>query len=582
MRLKMKLSGLLTFLVAAFAMQSCTDTRRADALLSRADSLMETDADSARRLLVKDSAMICSSGRAARMWYALSRAEADDKRYVTHTSDSAISAAAEYYSDNGTPLQRIRAYYLLGRVNCDLRLYGRALSAFKKALSVKSDEDSVINRYKARAATWAGHVYEEKGLHNDALRYNKMSYANAVRSGESDLEVYSLRDIGRSYSYLKKNKIAIPYYLRAAGTAESLHDGYLYSMVMEELASIYMEEGLLEKAREALSAPFYKTNNQDIASHYFIWAMYFERTGQLDSALIYNKLGMAYGDMPSNRDVSRDLAQICIRAGKRDEAMKYYDMYFLYADSLKSYEPKETSDLLSHVEQMLDVERENTALANAKTRLIAILSVVSLIVMAVVFAAVRYYANTKRRIREQQKRVKAHFNRQHESDVQSIARNEERIACLEKELSMSNEKLTELGKSLMRNEAELLSKRNEQIRFEQKRRAMLETDFTETDIYKLYHNPATTPSKGDYHNLIQTLDKTYSDFTFRLKEFYPDITENEMWICCMIKTGLSSKEICNISPYSFSSVSMAKSRLYSKIFNEKGSAKKFDSFVKDF
>lgn len=48
-----------------------------------------------------------------------------------------------------------------------------------------------------------------------------------------------------------------------------------------------------------------------------------------------------------------------------------------------------------------------------------------------------------------------------------MKRNEERIAQLETELSVSNEKLTEIRKSLMRNEAEMLAKQNEHMLFKE-------------------------------------------------------------------------------------------------------------------
>ena len=78
------------------------------------------------------------------------------------------------------------------------------------------------------------------------------------------------------------------------------------------------------------------------------------------------------------------------------------------------------------------------------------------------------------------------------------------------------------------------------------------------------------------------MNKAYDGFTFRLKDLYPNISDLELWICCMVKAGLTAKEICNISAYSFSSLSMAKSRLYAKMLNKKGSAKAFDAFISGF
>ena len=141
---------LLLLPVAVFV--SCGRDGRMRDVLRTADSLLETRPDSALELLRRDSAAFASAGRAVRMGSVLTRTEAEDKLYVTHRSDSAILLAAEYFSRRGPEVQSVRAWYLLGRVYYDMKLYGRALSAFDNALAVKTDSDSVVCRYKALCA----------------------------------------------------------------------------------------------------------------------------------------------------------------------------------------------------------------------------------------------------------------------------------------------------------------------------------------------------------------------------------------------------------------------------------------------
>lgn len=572
---------ILPFLLLCATFFSCRDGGRTESLLRTADSLMEEHPDSALTILRRDSLEICRSGKDYRLWYALSRTEADDKCYILHVSDSTMRAAANYYDSHGSALQRVRADYLLGRVYCDMHLYGHALASFNKAIAVDAENDSVINRYKARSATWAGYVYEAKGLHKDALRYNKLAYGYAKQAGAQVTEVYSLRDIGRSYSYLKQNNTAIPYYRHAAKKAKAIGDANLYNMVMEELAGIYIEEGQLDDAYSALNTPFLATTDKDISSHYYVWAYYFEHTGQLDSAVAYNKRGMSYSNNTEKRDACLDIIRILNKQGKRDEAMEYYDKYSVYSDSVTASELNETSDMLSQVEKNIDIERKNTVLAETKTSLTILLSVIIFTVIVVSLILIKHYSNVKKRIREQQERANNYLSQLQETEMQKMKRNEERIAQLETELSVSNEKLTEIRKSLMRNEAEMLAKQNEHMLFKEKHRELLIADLADTDVYKLYHTPNAVPSSADYHRLVEALNKAYNNFTKRLKEFYPDINDNEVWICCMVKAGLSSKEICNISPYSYSSLGMAKSRLYFKMFQKKGGAKDLDHFIKE-
>ena len=581
----MTLTSLITkalpFLLLCTTFFSCRDGGRTESILRTADSLMEGHPDSALSILRRDSLEICRSGKDYRLWYALSRTEADDKCYILHVSDSTMRAAANYYDSHGSALQRVRADYLLGRVYCDMHLYGHALASFNKAIAVDAENDSVINRYKARSATWAAYVYEAKGLHKDALRYNKLAYGYAKQAGAQVTEVYSLRDIGRSYSYLKQNNTAIPYYRHAAKKAKAIGDANLYNMVMEELAGIYIEEGQLDDAYSALNTPFLATTDKDISSHYYVWAYYFEHTGQLDSAVAYNKRGMSYSNNTEKRDACLDIIRILNKQGKRDEAMEYYDKYSVYSDSVTASELNETSDMLSQVEKNIDIERKNTVLAETKTNLTILLSVIIFTVIVVSLILIKHYSNVKKRIREQQERANNYLSQLQETEMQKMKRNEERIAQLETELSVSNEKLTEIRKSLMRNEAEMLAKQNEHMLFKEKHRELLIADLADTDVYKLYHTPNAVPSSADYHRLVEALNKAYNNFTKRLKEFYPDINDNEVWICCMVKAGLSSKEICNISPYSYSSLGMAKSRLYFKMFQKKGGAKDLDHFIKE-
>ena len=547
-----------------------------------ADSLMEEHPDSALAILKRDSLEICRSGKDFRLWYALSRTEADDKCYILHVSDSAIRIAAGCYDSYGSALQRVRADYLLGRVYCDMHLYGHALTSFNKAIAVDAKNDSVINRYKARAATWAGYVYEVKGLHKDALRYNKLAYGYAKQAGAQVTEVYSLRDIGRSYSYLKQNNTAIPYYRQAAKKAKAIGDANLYNMVMEELAGIYIEEGRLDEAYAALNTKFLATTDKDIASHYYIWAMYFEKIGQLDSAVAYDKRGMKYSEISIKRDVSLDLARLLMKQGKRDEAMEYYEKYSVYSDSVEASELKETSDMLSQVEKSIDVERKNAALASSQLRLAAVMSILVVVVVIASVALLGMYLKRKRKQREQLERVRRYRLERSMKEKQRAQQNKERIALLENELTASNQTLSELRQELIRNEAEMLKYKDALTAFEQKHGELLVADLADTDVYKLYHDPVAKPTSADYHMLVEALNKAYGDFTLRLKEFYPDIRSNEMWICCMVKAGLTSKEICNISSYSYSSIGMAKVRLYGKMLGKKGSSRDFDAFIRDF
>ena len=69
---------ILWLLVLVLVALSCRDDGSQEALLRTADSLLEDHPDSALALLRRDSSQFSRSGKSVRMWYVLSRTEAED------------------------------------------------------------------------------------------------------------------------------------------------------------------------------------------------------------------------------------------------------------------------------------------------------------------------------------------------------------------------------------------------------------------------------------------------------------------------------------------------------------------------
>mgnify|MGYP000785115619 FL=1 len=573
---------LIIGLCVAVVMSSCHRNRLAQDVLNRADSMMEEHADSAMSLLRRDSVVFLRATQQLRMAYILSKTEAEDKLYITHRSDSAMQLAVKYFDRHGTALQRTRAWYLLGRVYCDMLLYGNALTAFDAALAVQPDDDSTVCRYKARACSWAGYVYEEKNLHKDALRYNKMAYAYARKADVPTVLVYSLRDIGRSYCYLNEFKIGIQYYRKSAITAKSINAKDLYEMVMYELAGVYTDAGMSEEAHDALCLSFSPVVYEALASYYFIWADYYRLKGMPDSAIVYNKKGMTYGLKRKNKKAALDVARLYAKTGNKDEAIRFYETYSAYVDSVDNAETVQYGNILSRMEQMFDVERQNVVLADTKLRLTVFLYIVILVVFVAAVLTVRYLNKRKAAYRKRQESIDQYWCRLRNKDLQTIQANEKRIAELEKELSSSTETLTEIRKKLIETEVDMLGKQNEQILSEQRHKDVLVDELEASEIYKRFHTPGVRHDSSDYLQLKDALNTAYNRFTHRLEELYPEIRYEELYICCLVKIKLASKEICSIMDYKANKVGMTKTRLYQKIFKVKGSVADFDNFIRNF
>ena len=75
------------------------------------------------------------------------------------------------------------------------------------------------------------------------------------------------------------------------------------------------------------------------------------------------------------------------------------------------------------------------------------------------------------------------------------------------------------------------------------------------------------------------LDECYDGFTHKLEAIHK-MSEREMQICLLLKAGFSKTEIAKLTYLSAEGVSSVRRRLYAKVFQEKGSPKDWDAFIR--
>ncbi|MBQ1973998.1 MAG: tetratricopeptide repeat protein, partial [Paraprevotella sp.] len=76
--------------------------------------------------------------------YGLLYSVALDKNYIDVASDSLIRYSAEYYDREGTPIERLKAYYYLGRTQENAQLYDKAILSY---LDAAQYADNVDDKY---------------------------------------------------------------------------------------------------------------------------------------------------------------------------------------------------------------------------------------------------------------------------------------------------------------------------------------------------------------------------------------------------------------------------------------------------
>lgn len=573
--------GLAVFMWIAVLLSACGgrgEGEWAHPTLQEADSLVEDAPGKALSLLRKDSAAICGQGKAGVMGLWLLKIHAEDKLYVTHLSDSIMQEVVEYYDAHGTPAQRAQAHYVLGRVYCDMRLSGSAISAFGKALEVKGD-DADTYLYKYKAATWLGTLYGDKCLWQEAIVVEKKAYSYALRLRKKVYVIFALRNIGRMYGHQGKGQLAIPYYRKASTIALKAGNDYLYNMVEEELAGVYITNGMMAEARKSLSTPVVEGADvaEDIAARYYIWGFFYERNSMPDSALYFYKISLPYGDMRFKHEVYADIASLYLRMGNYKASANYSALYEATADSLKRMEMAEDENLLDYVEESLSANKEKMKVMGQRTKLAIIVAI--LVLILVPLGAYAVYAFRKRKIERQlqHERLKAYRGRVKDSRK----KDKEELNALRERLNLSSHAMTDMQRELLQTTERLIAKEGEVRALRKRQQELKITGLQRSACYGKFHNDNFLPELDDFIELQQVLDGAYDGFTSKLKEFIPTIREEEMWVCCMIKIGMTLTRMCKVLSCKSNYLSMMRKRLYKKVFGREGSATDFDAFIKD-
>ena len=564
-------NGLAFFIWIAVLLSACGgrgEDEWVHPMLCEADSLVEDAPGKALSLLRKDSAAICGQGKAGVMGFWLLKTHAEDKLYVTHLSDSIMQEVADYYARHGTSAQRAHAHYVLGRVYCDMRLSGSAISAFAKALEVKGD-DADTYLYK----------YGDKCLWQEAITVEKKAYSYALRLRKKVYVIFALRNIGRMFGHQGKGELAIPYYRKASTIALKTSNTYLHNMVEEELAGVYIANGMMAEARKSLSTPVVEEADvdEDIAARYAIWGLFYERNSKPDSALYFYKKSLPYGDFEFRKEVYAIIASLYRCMGNYEESASYAALYKTTADSLKRAEMAEDENLMDYVEESLSANKEKMKVMRQRTKLAIIVAI--LVLILVPLGAYTLYAFRKRKIERQlqHERLKAYRGKVNDSRK----KDKEELSALRERLNNSSHALTDMQRELLQTTERLFAKEKEMRVLRKRQQELKITELQRSECYGKFHDDKFLPALKDFVELQQVLDDTYDNFTSKLKELIPAIREEEMWVCCMIKMGMTPVRMCKVLSCKPNYLSMMRKRLYKKIFHQEGGATDFDAFIKD-
>ena len=230
-------SSTYILLVFAFLMVGCSQNPTKQHLVE-IEHIMETRPDSALIMLDNMSQEQLTDNE-SKAHYALLRSQALDKNYIDVTEDSLISVAVDYFSQEDLSAERMKAYYYLGCVQYNAKLYAQANVSFslseKDAIGLNDDFYlGLINRAKMN-------IYNATYNHNEELYHAKKSYEYFSKTQKSLYIAYAQYSNGIAKYNQRKFDEALTDFLPLRELAIKLSDKNLEINTLYNIASIYRE-----------------------------------------------------------------------------------------------------------------------------------------------------------------------------------------------------------------------------------------------------------------------------------------------------------------------------------------------------
>lgn len=551
-----------------------------------ADSLIHNNPDSAVILLEELKRSMAFEPQATQMYYQLLTIKAKDKAYITHTSDSLIKTVVKYYEERKDRERLPETYYYAGRVYRDLGDAPQALEYLQKA--IESTKDCTDYRLISRIYSQTGTLYLYQDTYDQALEVFRKAYQYCLSDKDSIGMVYSLRDIGRTFTTLNCADSALYYYKGALNYAEQIHNNHLVGVVQAELSGLYIQLEMYPEAFTAIQCSNKYIKGHNIAPFYAILADYYYYTNQLDSATFYYTQTASFDDLYQKQGSYKGLGNIARKKGQYKEAMEYFDKYLICTDSIKDITNTETIRKMQSLYNYQLKEKENSKLQHqaANYKLWNILLIFSL--LSLVFLFIAYHQFRKKKEQQQlvkQERIKQIQKERYAQSNTYLEKNKEQIKEVELSLHKAEIEKDQLRQDLLKAQKSLIEKTNEQITATQRVQKQSELALKHSDIYKKFHFAVQGSDEkignDDWKELMCAVDEAYNQFTTRLLELYPMKTI-EIQVCVLIKIGLSPAQIAFITIRSRQAISSIRKRLYSKVMGKDGTPEQWDNFISTF
>ena len=529
----MRPSFALVVVLTLFVLLGCTGSQY-PLSLRMADTLTNSNPDSAVVLLGQIEAEMSVASEPVRRYYQLLRIKADDKTDRMDVSADSVKELVHYFEDRGDKSLLPTAYYYAGRVYSDLNEAPISLDYFQKSLDAMENEGIDDQKLKSVIYSQMGYLYLFQYIYDEAERCFRASYEIGVEINDTASILWGLRDLGTTYQWQERYQEGMDCLERAKLISDKTNDVKMQLGISRAIAYLLdskKEHGL---ARQYMQEPMQNIQMLDSGVVLTTMASIYYNNHEIDSFIKCAKQLEHVGDAFSKEYVYNKLTDIYLKEKKIEKAGEYYNKYVLFKDSTSGI--TKTSEL-QKVHSLYKLHKEEAK--NAELKIHRLVLSIGFLISAIGLTGVLLYLYLSRR-----------------SSIERL----KRFKMLQREINLQN------------------APENKEIKDSEHVKKSIKS----SPVYGCLLERVKSFSKlnsQEWKDIEAVINANYPDFKERLYDVY-DLSSYEYQLCLLIKMDVSPRSMAILTSHTVSAVSQARKRLYKKYFREEGTGEQWDEFIR--
>lgn len=455
-----------------------------------------------------------------------------------------------------------------------MRLFDLAMNYYTKALDIAkknnlNEEEAILCNNIASILQTQKRYDESDSLFKRAIIINEeLKVPQRLFVNYNNLSV--------NYAHKEDYNKALEYAFLAVHQLDAAKDSDMIVLMQRNIGAIYLKQKEPRMALQLLKQveEYQLKHHQEyyLTGTYLIMNSVYDLLGQKDRVGNYLKKALTLSDKYNNaydkKALLAELSNYYEDIGQHQTAFEMLKQSMALKDSLYNSEEEERTRNLSGAyneertlqEKLIRMEN-NHAVVMQKVYIIALSGGVLLVVIAVcmIYWLKKQKKKTRRALCDYARQKRDQMERQ-EGKIISLLNDQEQLKL---ELEQNERKQMSYSLQDTKNK-EFIAQLTDRLK-----QLLLEMNPKETQIKKQIREIISQLNQIDSNNILQdfrdSFESIHHHFYENLNEEYSNLTMKEMRLCALLRLGLSTKEIADITFKEVRSVESARNRLRKKL-----------------